>query len=233
MQSKPQIFCFSYAGGTASFFDDISERLPEVEFIKLEYSGHGTRHREPLADNWDEMVVDLYQHMKDAYRGGRYALFGYSMGTISAVELLRQILQAGEFPAPVYVFLAAHEPRTKAALESYSNGEQDELVKERTIRFGAVPEALINNRSFWRLYLPLLRADYALIGKYRFDHLDLKTEIPLIVFYSESDTSFEEMKQWQRFFTGKCEFFPYTGTHFFIKEHYSEIAGIMKRKLCR
>ena len=134
-------------------------------------------------------------------------------------------------PVPACVFLAAHEPHTKAALASYSSGEQDELVKERTISFGAVPEALINNRSFWRMYLPLLRADYALIGQYNFDRLDLQTDIPLVVFYSESDTPSEEMKQWQRFFTGKCEFFSYDGTHFFIKEHFAEMAEIMKQKL--
>ena len=76
MQSNPQIFCFSYAGGTASFFDEIGEKLLETEFVKLEYPGHGARHREPLPKNWDELVEDLYRHMKDSYKGGPYARTG-------------------------------------------------------------------------------------------------------------------------------------------------------------
>lgn len=40
--SKPQLFCFIYAGGTASFFDDLEKDLHDFEFEKFEYSGQGT-----------------------------------------------------------------------------------------------------------------------------------------------------------------------------------------------
>lgn len=175
MPDKTQIFCFSYAGGSAAFFDTISADLPQLELIKLEYPGHGTRHKEVCCSSFDELAEEMLRDLKAAYCGGDYALFGYSMGSITLVEVLRRILSDAEMLPPRRVFLAAHEPMTKF-FKLEDPAHLDEWVKERTIRFGALPEKLIHNQSFWRMYLPLYRADYAMIGDYRFEDLDLKTE---------------------------------------------------------
>ena len=103
---KKQIFCFTYAGGNATLF----------ELVKMEYSGHGTRHKEPLYMSFDELADDMYAGLKSKYNGSEYALFGYSMGTISLVEVLKRIITDQKIPLPGHVFLAAHEPMTKAAL---------------------------------------------------------------------------------------------------------------------
>ena len=87
-----QIFCFTYAGGNATFFDEIDKDLSEFELVKMEYSGHGTRHKEPLYASFDELADDMYAMLKSKYNGSAYALFGYSMGTITLVEILKRIL---------------------------------------------------------------------------------------------------------------------------------------------
>jgi len=230
MPNKPQIFCFTYAGGTAAFFDGIAGELPDFAWAAPDYPGHGTRRKEAFCSSFDELGDDLYDRFREGWTGGRYALFGYSMGAIALCEVLRRILAAGG-PAPDRVFLAAHEPRTKAELAGYRPDELDEWVKERTIRFGAIPDKLIGNQSFWRIYLPLYRADYTLIGGYRFETLDLQTDIPATVFYSETDTPRPEMEAWRRIFTGECELIPYTGNHFFIQEHQQEMAEIIRDRM--
>ena len=65
-----QLFCFTYAGGTASFFDPIEKELDGIEVIKLEYSGHGTRHKEPLFYSFDDLSADIFRKLKEQYRGG-------------------------------------------------------------------------------------------------------------------------------------------------------------------
>lgn len=145
--SKPQLFCFTYAGGSASFFDVIEKDLPELEVVKPEYAGHGTRHKEPFYRSFDELSADMFRLLKEQYSGGKYALFGYSMGTITLVEVLRRILADSRMNKPCHVFLAAHEPHSKAELFGYSEEKLDDWVKDRTVRFGAVPETLINNVS--------------------------------------------------------------------------------------
>ncbi len=225
--SKPQIFCYTYAGGNASFFEMIEKDLPAFELVKPDYAGHGTRRKEPFYRDFTGLADDLFARFRAEYAGGEYALFGYSMGAITAAEVLKRILEDPELPKPVRVFLAAHEPHTKAELAGYTPEEIDEWVKERTIRFGGIPEKLLENKSFWRMYLPLYRADYGLIGKYRFEDLHFRTEIPATVFYSETDTPRKDMEEWRRFFTGECEYAEFPGQHFFIQEHHEEMARIM------
>ncbi len=225
--SKPQIFCYTYAGGNASFFEMIEKDLPVFELVKPDYAGHGTRRKEPFYRDFTGLADDLFARFRAEYAGGEYALFGYSMGAITAAEVLKRILEDPELPKPVRVFLAAHEPHTKAELAGYTPEEIDEWVKERTIRFGGIPEKLLENKSFWRMYLPLYRADYGLIGKYRFEDLHFRTEIPATVFYSETDTPRKDMEEWRRFFTGECEYAEFPGQHFFIQEHHEEMARIM------
>ncbi len=229
--SKPQLFCFTYAAGSASFFDLIETDLPNIELVKLEYSGHGKRHKEPLYSNFKELTDDMYDLFKTYYKGGDYALFGYSMGTIALVEMLKKIESAQTFKAPSNVFLAAHEPHSKIELFGYTEDKQDEWVKERTIRFGAVPEKLVNNNSFWRMYLPLYKADYSIIWKYKFEDLNISSDIPATIFYSETDTPKSEMELWTNYFISNCEFYEYEGTHFFINNHHREMADIIDKKM--
>ena len=231
MTIKKQLFCFTYAGGNAAFFDRIEKDLPEIKIIKLEYSGHGTRHREPLYKSFQELADDMYSQLKKEYTESDYSMFGYSMGTISLVEVLRRIMENNEISLPDNVFLAAHEPQTKAELSDFTSDELDKWVKNRTIKFGAIPEKLIENKSFWRMYLPLYRADYSIIGEYKFDELRLSTDIPATVFYSETDTPLYGMKMWRKYFTGNIEFHQYEGTHFFIQNHHEEIAEVIRKRM--
>lgn len=228
MRNRPQLFCFTYAGGTSTFFNIIEGELEGVELIKFEYAGHGERHKEEYYKCFDELADDLFGCFKNRYNGGDYALFGYSMGSISLVEVLKRIMDTN-LKLPSNVFLAAHEPHTKSELFNFSENELDEWVKNRTIKFGAVPDKLLENRVFWRIYLPVFRADYTILRKYQFELLKKKSDIPATVFYSESDTSISEMRLWEKFFP--CEFYQFTGNHFFIQQYHAEIARIIKSKI--
>lgn len=236
-----QLFCFTFAGGAASFFDQISNDLAvsNIDCVKLEYSGHGARHREPLYRDHQELADDLFGQFQHLYVRGResgltscdnYALFGYSMGSITLVEVLRRIL-ASVLPAPKHIFLAAHEPHTKAELLTFTPDEMDEWVRDRTIKFGTVPEKLLNNKTYWRMYLPLYRHDYTLLAHYDFENLSLETDIPATIFYSETDTPLKEMKLWEKYLKGKVEYCCYEGQHFFIQQHHEEMARVITDRL--
>ena len=81
------------------------------------------------------------------------------------------------------------------------------------------------------MYLPLYRADFLMISRYDFGNLAYTTKVPAVVFYSEQDTPRVEMELWKKYFTGNCEFVEYTGTHFFINEHYGEMAALIRERL--
>ncbi len=229
MQKMPQLFCFTYAGGTAAFFDVIEAHLDGVEVVTLEYAGHGERRKEPCYQDFDALAGDMLHEVEKRLRG-RYAFFGYSMGCVTLAEITRRIIARG-MPLPSHVFLAAHEPHTRSELQRFTADELEAWVKRRTIELGAVPKKLLNNRVFWRTYLPLYCADYAIIGKYEFEKLDLNTDIPATIFYSETDTPRKEMDLWKRYFRGDCDYYCYEGNHFFIQEHYAAMAEVIKKKM--
>ena len=227
-----KLFCFTFAGGSAAFFEPLEPHLGDrVSLIKLEYAGHGKRHGEAFYRSFEELSDDLLgvllkNHSSDA----PYAMFGYSMGSIACVEVLKRIFRLG-LPLPKCVFLAAHAPCGKEELEGYSSQELDDLVKERTLAFGGVPDELANNSLFWRTYLPVYKADYALIAKYPFTPPQPPFPVSAVVFYSEQDTPYETMRRWKTWFSQPVIFHAFGGNHFFIQHHWSEIVRIIQQRL--
>lgn len=230
-----QLFCFTYAGGSADFYNQIEPFIAsDIEVVKLEYSGHGKRRKEPNYESFNDLTEDMYSLIKEYMRvNENYALMGYSMGSIVLVEVLSKIKKMEEINLPIHVFLAAHEPINKKELIGFSSEECDELIIDRTIKFGGIPQKLINNKSFWRVYLPVYRNDYSLIGRYDFNSLDLKCKVPATILYSPTDTNPADMRKWKNYFCGDIEFFEYDGSHFFIREYCKEICSKINGILLR
>jgi len=228
-----KLFCLSYAGGTTSFYDELESYLrPDIEVIKLEYAGHGKRHMEACYKNFDELSEDIFPQIIDLVKEKeRYALMGYSMGSISVAVILKHIIEETPLRLPCHVFLAAHEPETKKELMGYSSAELDVYVKERTIRFGGIPEKLLNSKAFWRVYLPIYRADYSMIADFNFDNFIFHCDVPATVFYSETDTPRAKMEKWKNYFK-YIEYIEYSGTHFFINEWCGDMATRIKDSIC-
>ena len=122
--SKPQLFCYTYAGGAKAFFDEIEKDLTGIDLFSFDYAGHGERHKEPFYDAFGELADDMFREVKDRLYN-EYALFGYSMGSITTVEVLKRIIVA-DLPLPSHVFICAHEPHTKSELLGFTPDELDE-----------------------------------------------------------------------------------------------------------
>lgn len=231
-----KLFCFTHAGGTADFFDELKQELEkaEIELIAPEYPGHGRRRREKHAANFEELAEDMLEQISSHFDPAEpYAILGYSMGCITAVNVLKALYREERYPLPGHIFLAAHEPNTVSSLDGLTGEEADSVIKERVLSFGTVPDQLMENPTFWRIYLPLYRVDYRLISQFDFQTLQLKSDIPAVVFYSETDTPFSEMKKWDQYFTGDLDFFRLEGNHFFMQNHVTEMADVIVQRMVR
>lgn len=237
MNKEILLFCFPFAGGTTAFFDQIetsiNNKSDRIKLVKLEYSGHGKRMKEPFYDSFDKLSEDLMPRIEkvlDQYPGAAYGMLGYSMGSLSAFTLIQKIARERKMRQPNHLFLAAHPPKPIERLKEVPNDEIEEWCKQRTIAFGGVPEKLINNNAFWRMYLPMYMADYRIIASYAFDMVSFTSDIPTTVFYSEIDTPFTEVSEWNKYFT-HIEFIEFDGSHFFIDKHFDEMADVICRNL--
>ena len=226
------LFFFPHAGGSAKSYSSFKRFLPkELTVVPMELSGRFTRSSEPLLDTVPDCVSDLIEKHSE-YITGEYALFGYSMGCITLVEVLKRLADLKGYPLPCHVFIAAHEPLSRT--EYPDNAElTDSWVRERTIQFGTVPDKVLNNKSFWRMYLPLYRADYSMIGRYRFEEFNKNFHIPATIFYSETDTPKEGMYLWKDIFVADCDFKQFEGAHFFIRQHHEQMAETIRSAMIR
>ena len=233
--NKKILFCFTISGGKADFFDSISKYLEsDIEVVKLEYAGHGVRYREPFYQTLEELMDDLYPIIREKVKKKEtmYSFLGYSLGSVVASAMAQRIMKKGEIVAPEALFLAAHEPRQRIELESFSDMEESEMVKERVISFGNVPDRLIDNKAYWRVYLPIYRADFAMIGRFDFGLLETKEDIPVTIFYSEEDVPLTRIREWDRIYKN-CDYIQYSGSHFFIIEHCEKMADVIKQKMLK
>lgn len=218
-----QFFCIPYAGGNASFFHNLSAELEsELECYAIEYSGHGARRRESFYTNFEELLQEVSEQIKQQRRPETdYALLGYSLGSLVVYELAANYL---ETDLPKHIFLAAHEPPDLPFRGKKYALLDDEEFLDAMEHFGGIDRKMFENQRFLDIFLPPMRADYQYLHDYHWDKGHKKIPCDVTVFYSPEDTKAEDMLQWERHVEGNIQFFEYSGNHFFLKEHEKEIA---------
>ena len=232
MSERIQLFCIPYAGGMANTFDDLKNRLSdEILVTPIEYAGHGTRKTEACYQDFRALAEDVCVQIKEKRRCGLpYAMFGYSMGSISVYEVIRRYFS--DCP-PEHIFLASHEaPDVDWEGKAYARLEDDQFM-EQLIGMGGFEESnrkLLSNRFFRNLYFQPIREDYRLLAEYRMDERYL-LPVNTTVFYSPNDISDEKIHSWDSFDGAGIEYIPMGENHFFIREHVEQMADIIRSRL--
>lgn len=225
-----QLFCITYAGGSAKFFREYAQLLPKnIECIPIEYAGRGERVTEAIYESFDEMVEDVAEQINMKINEKlQIVIFGYSMGSLVTYEIVSRNLLKKQ---PITVFVAAHFAPSISSVEDRISSLSDEEIVNRLQSFGGFDERLINNKRFWTMFLPTIRNDYRMLEMYNFKSEKKKINIDVTVFYSESDTPYIFVKPWQEITTGITKFVKIEGTHFFLRAQGEKVAEIMYDKL--
>lgn len=227
-----KLICLPYAGGNAKVFDEIKEFLSEkVELIALDYAGHSSRIKEPFYDSFQTMVEDMAKAVNDVIEAEEeYALWGYSMGSVVAYEVVAQKLLAKN---PVYMFFASHE----APCEKWDDrlyDEMDDLEFAHYIAefggFSKFEDRMLGRKFFMTMVFNPIRADYRLLADYSWVQKE-NIDIPATMFYSDKDVPTEHVKKWQKLFDKEIEFVELGENHFFIRDYAGELADIIIEKL--
>ena len=86
--TRLRLYCLPYAGGTAGIFRPWCDLLPPgIDVWGVEYPGHGSRISEPLTDRID-VLAELVAEAVIAQPAFPYVLFGHSMGSLVAFEMV-------------------------------------------------------------------------------------------------------------------------------------------------
>ncbi|MCM3132975.1 alpha/beta fold hydrolase [Paenibacillus polysaccharolyticus] len=227
-----KLFCLPYAGGSATYYLKWKRQLDrDMVLIPLELSGRGARFEEPLYQNFQDAVEDLYNHLlRELDSDEPYAIFGHSMGALLAFELYRK-LQFHENFLPRHMFFSGKEaPHINLFMTRREDIHTlpDDRFLEKIKEYNGVTEEFLNNRELIDMFLPVIRSDFRMVETYRFNTNCNRMHCPITVLRGSHDyMTEEEVQAWETYTTGTCAVVTLDGGHFFIDEHLSQVIHII------
>lgn len=217
-QARMRLFCFPYAGGSASVYrtwqDDVP---PEIEVCPVQLPGRERRFREKPFTRVDLLAEELHKalvHLLDL----PYAFFGHSMGAIVGYETAHRLVEAGH-AAPVHLLVSARRaPQVPDHDEPYYNLPEPEL-REKLREINGTPAEVLANAELMELMLPLVRADFELNDTYVYTDRPLPSW-PVTAFGGllDPEVDHEHLEAWKEITRGPFRVRMFEGDHFFLHE---------------
>jgi medium-chain acyl-[acyl-carrier-protein] hydrolase len=223
--AKVRLFCFPYAGGSSRIYRNWQDWLaPEVEVVAVELPGRGVHIRGDLIDDIEVLVarfIDVASSASDL----PFAVFGYSMGALIALEVCRRF-HLTSHAKPIHLFAAAMSPPHIPSSRRNINHLGDEEFIEELRALRGTPQEVFENPELLQLVLPVLRSDFRMVETYRCGPA-LPLNHPITVFGGIDDDTIpcDTLSQWKIHSLGECTVRLLPGDHFFIHQHEHLIAA--------
>lgn len=228
------LFFLPHAGGSAKSYCTFKRYLPrDLKVVPMELSGRFTRSGDPLLTEVSACVADLIQTHRLLLEQEPYALFGHSMGTLLAAELIRQTRTAG-LPTPRHAFMSGR----CAPCDGTRMLNADHLSDEELVQFfaqsglsTAIPDT---DPELRRMLNRILCTDVRMADRFALTPEEVPFGCDITVLYGKEDHILRnvDLRGWDRFTGGKCEYFGFSGGHFFFAQHLKEICGLITERIC-
>ncbi|MFD4636367.1 thioesterase II family protein [Lentzea sp. NPDC058436] len=225
-----RLFCFPHAGASAAVYAGwraVGGDDPVICPVQL--PGRAARGRETPHHDPEALADDVLDGLGHEFTGD-YALFGHSVGALTAYQVARRIVERGG-PPPRHLFVSGRAapqlPNTRRELRSLPT---DDLVEELRA-LGGLPDILLRERSLLESFLPLLRADLAVNETYR--HVPgPPLPIPLTVFGGVDDPRAHpaELAAWQEL-SADSALVTYPGGHFYLEDRVGEMMDVVRQRM--
>ncbi|MDU0287723.1 thioesterase II family protein [Saccharothrix longispora] len=217
-----RLLCFHYAGGNAAMFRQWHALLPgDVEPVAVQLPGRDDRHAEPPYDEMGPLVAALLPAVVPLL-DRPYACYGFSMGARVALELVHA-LRARGFPLPVRLFVASSAaPSLRLPVRGWS--EPDEGLIAYLRELGGTPTAVFDHPELLELFLPVVRADLAVVGRHD-PPSRAPLDVPIRAFAGADDTgaSPERMAPWRAETSAAFDLTVVPGAHFFTDDGLRQV----------
>lgn len=231
--SLPRVFCFPHAGGGAASFGpwrDLAGSRLVVCPVQPPGRAERFRHTAHLAV---ESYVDDFVASAGHLLTGPYALFGHSAGALVAFRLAHRIVADG-MPVPVGLFVsgrtAPHVPYPRPPLHDLPAAELIPHLRA----LGGTPDVVLDDPGLLEVFLPVLRADFALNETYRHDE-PAPLPIPLTAFGGADDPRAgpAELRAWEPLTSARFETHFHPGGHFYLEQHATSLLAVIRRAFKR
>lgn len=232
--ARLRIFCFPYAGGSASVFNGWQDYFDNhIDLFAIQAPGRETRfNEEPIKDVVD-IVNTLLEEMLP-FCNVPYIFIGHSNGALTAFELARKLQTFNNFNLE-HIFLSAKRaPHLLPIKPPVHNLPYEEFIKELK-SFSTIPHEVINDQEMMEVFMPMLRADFGLGERHLFNHRHkLRANATLFWGSKDKDVPEEDVLAWSDHIIGNVNGIVFNGGHFFIhneKEKFIKEINILAEKI--
>ena len=234
--ARVRLLCFPYAGGAASLYRGWADGMPsEIEVLPVQPPGRESRLREPSLRDMDSLADALERGLAAELDRGPYALFGHSLGALSAYELARRRRDAGR-PEPVHLLVSAHSAPQLPWEDEPLHDMPSDRFRERLRELQGTPAEVLDHPELMELVEPMLRADFQLNETYRHRPGPPLT-CPITAFggVGDEDVPRRKLEPWAELTRGPFRLETIAGGHFFLHtpgpraELLRQIAEILHR----
>ncbi|MEM1391722.1 MAG: thioesterase II family protein [Cyanobacteria bacterium P01_H01_bin.150] len=227
-----RLFCFPYAGGSSTIFRPWLNQLPNnIEICPIELPGRGSKMQQAPFNRLEPIIKSLLLQIQP-YLDKPFAFFGHSMGGLLSFELTRLLYKEYKIN-PVHLFVSARPaPQIIDSKPPIHNLPESDFI-DKLREYNGTPNAVLDNQELMALFLPILRADFALLETYTY-HDAPPLECPISVFGGLEDDKvpIEELEPWRIQTNNNFSLEMLSGGHFFINDSHSllteKISEILK-----
>jgi medium-chain acyl-[acyl-carrier-protein] hydrolase len=230
-QARLRLFCFPYAGAGASVYRGWADALPaEIELCPVQLPGRETQLKQPPFTD----LSLLSRALTDAllpYLDRPFAFLGHSMGALVSFEVIRQ-LRRQKAPLPAHLLVSGRRAPQIPHLAPPIHHLPDEVFISALQQFGGMSPVVWQNAELRRLFLPVLRADFAMLETYSY-----RTEPPIACPISalggvqDPETMGDNLTAWQEQTSNQFSLRLFPGGHFFIKNDREAFLQVLERSL--
>lgn len=217
------LFCLPYSGAGASMFFRWQRAFdPRVEIMPVHLPGREDRIGEPLGHFPDAVAAAIARQADRPY-----AIYGHSLGARLGYEVIRALRRLGA-PPPVRFYPAAGLPPDVA----WPFADCVELPDEEFL--AVLAERINPPAEAWEipelreLVLPVLRADFEWIARYRHDG-GPSLGVPVIGVAGADDLEAGPLAMlgWSRHTSASFRLHTLPGDHFFVRSATAELARLL------
>ncbi|EGM76589.1 Putative thioesterase involved in non-ribosomal peptide biosynthesis [Rheinheimera sp. A13L] len=229
-QPKLRLFCFPYAGGSATTYYPWAAMLSsEVELVAIQPPGRSSRINETAYSDMRQLVDNLIENIVPLLNVP-FIFFGHSLGSRVAYELATR-LKARQLPTPMQFFASgSRAPHIAGEKKQLYDLPDDAFISELQSLNGT-PEEVLQNRELMQLFLPLLRADFQIADTYVSDKTVLNCPITVLAGTEDVGIKPGHLESWKELTSCAGEIHYVPGDHFFIEKNKQLVFHILSEKI--
>lgn len=215
--ARLRLFCFPHAGGGATLYRAWREGLPDdVEVCPIQLPGRETRMAEPPLHRMTDLTEALVPAIAPLLERP-YAVFGHSLGGLIGFEFARAVRRQGG-REPIRLLVSSRRPPQVPSPRGPIHQLPEPEFLQALQAYGGMPDAIRRDRELLALFLPILRADFALFETYEPVPEPLLS-CPVSVFGGHDDRTVQEaeLARWAEQSQGTCRLRIFPGNHFYLQ----------------